>query len=127
MEKKKLTISFSGGRTSAYMAKWLIDNKSDEYEFLFVFANTGKEREETLVFVEDCSQKWSIPIVWVEATHFDSDGAPHTPGGWGVRHRIVDFKTASRNGEPFEEMIRGLGIPNMGQPFCSEQLSGNWS
>jgi 3'-phosphoadenosine 5'-phosphosulfate sulfotransferase (PAPS reductase)/FAD synthetase len=122
MNKKKLCISFSGGRTSAYMTKWLYDNVQDEYELLTVFANTGKEREETLQFVDECSKKWSIPIVWLEATHFDKSGILHTNGGWGVKHRIVDFNSASRNGQPFEEMINALGIPNVGQPFCSEQL-----
>ena len=26
------------------------------------FTNTGKEREETLVFVNECSVRWGIPI-----------------------------------------------------------------
>jgi hypothetical protein len=38
--KQKMRVAVSGGRTSLFMAKWLLDNKSDEYEFLFTFANT---------------------------------------------------------------------------------------
>ena len=41
MIKKKLLVSFSGGETSAYMAQWLKANKSNEFEMIFVFANTG--------------------------------------------------------------------------------------
>ena len=49
---KKLSISFSGGKTSAYMTKWLMDNKKQDYdEIVVTFANTGQENEETLEFV----------------------------------------------------------------------------
>mgnify|MGYP000751675079 FL=1 len=64
--RENLLVSFSGGETSAYLAKWLIDNKSDDYNMVFVFANTGDEEEETLKFVDLCSSKWNMELVWVE-------------------------------------------------------------
>lgn len=131
--KKKLLISFSGGRTSAYMMWWILNEWKDRhlYDIIVVFANTGKESSETLVFVHKCSWMWNIPIVWVEATHKDENGKPWSKKGWKVKHKVVDYFTASRGNEkidgtfdytPFEEMISILGIPSTNAPFCSKQL-----
>ena len=52
-------ISFSGGRTSAYMLKKIIDayNGKLPKDIIVCFANTGKELEETLEFVHECEKK----------------------------------------------------------------------
>jgi hypothetical protein len=124
MDKKKLLISFSGGRTSAYMLWWAMNEwkDRDQYDIKVVFANTGKEREETLQFVQECAERWSIEVIWVEARHRDGDGKPYSEKGWSVKHRVVSYLTAARQGEPFEEMLSVLGIPSSNAPFCSDQL-----
>lgn len=113
--KKQLLISFSGGRTSAYMTKILLENYSDVYEMMVVFANTGKEREETLEFVEKCDKYFRFNCIWVEAITNPTHGK-------GVTARVVDFNTASRNGEPFEQMIKKHGIPSVASPHCTREL-----
>lgn len=116
--KNKLLITFSGGRTSAYMTWWLFNewSEKDEWDKLVVFANTGKESENTLFFVDECANEWNIDIKWIE-------GYPSDKGkGWSVNHKLVTYETASRKGEPFEAMIQKLGIPFQSAPFCSPQL-----
>lgn len=124
MEKENLLISFSGGRTSAYMMYVMMKelDYADKYNVKIVFANTGKEHESTLEFVEKCAKEWDLEIIWVEAKHLDENGEPFTKKGWGVRHKVVDFETASRKGEPFDEMMSVIGIPCSYAPFCSDQL-----
>lgn len=112
---KPLLVSFSGGRTSAFMARYLQLRWAGQRDLHFVFANTGKEREETLKFVDECDKAWNLGVVWIEAvvTH---------EAGVGNSFKIVDFETASRNGEPFEEMIKKHGIPNRPFPHRTKEL-----
>jgi hypothetical protein len=116
-EKEKILISFSGGKTSAYMAYYLLNEWQDrhKYEFLTVFANTGKEIEETLEFVNKCDKEFNLNLIWVESVVSKKYGE-------GIKHKIVDFETCSRNGEPFESIISKYGIPSQGMPFCSDYL-----
>ena len=61
-------ISFSGGRTSAYMLYRILEAHDMQLpdEVVVCFANTGKEEEATLEFVRDCEKYWNVPIVWLE-------------------------------------------------------------
>jgi len=116
--EKKLLVCFSGGETSAYMAQWLISHKKEEYEMIFVFANTGQENEATLEFVNKCDKHFGLNVVWVEAII-----NPIT--GKGTTCKIVSFETASRNGEPFERHISKYGISNMENLACTRELKTN--
>lgn len=113
--RKKLLVSFSGGQTSAYMTKWCLDNLSDKYEIVVVFANTGKEREETLQFVHECDKRFHFNTVWVESV-------VNPQKRKGTSFKIVTFETASRKGEPFEEVIWKYGIPNVAFLHCTREL-----
>ena len=116
--KQNLLVSFSGGETSAYLAKWLLDNKSEVYNMVFIFANTGDEEESTLSFIELCSKKWNINIVWVEAFVHHNERIAST-------HKVVNFKTTSRNREPFKEVIKKYGIPNQNFLHCNREMKLN--
>jgi hypothetical protein len=109
-----IIVSFSGGRTSAYMLRLLLDNYPDA-DLRVVFANTGKERPETLDFVQACSQRFAVPVTWVEAVVTPEKGT-------ATGYRVVDYATASRQGEPFEDVIAKYGIPNNSFPHCSREL-----
>lgn len=106
-----LLISFSGGRTSAFMAKFLKE-RHPEKEMIFVFANTGKERPETLEFIKQCDDNWSLNVVWLEYRCVDGKST----------FDIVNYETASREGEPFEQMIAKYGLPNLTRPHCTREL-----
>lgn len=96
------------------MTKRILSEWSDRYDILVTFANTGQEHPNTLNFVRKCDEYFGFGTVWIEAV-FGGKGV-------GVRHRVVDFETASRNGEPFRAYIEKHGIPNKGSPQCTSRL-----
>ena len=109
-------ISFSGGRTSAYMLKKVLDAGGGKLpdQAIVCFANTGKEEEATLKFVNDCSANWNVKIHWIE--YADHEDPAH-------RYKEVTYETAARNGEPFEAIIRKRQyLPNPVTRFCTSEL-----
>jgi 3'-phosphoadenosine 5'-phosphosulfate sulfotransferase (PAPS reductase)/FAD synthetase len=107
-------LSFSGGRTSGYMLRRTLDANTAEdlAQWLRVcFANTGKEEEATLRFVREVGLRWNVPITWLEYRNDEAGFA------------VVDFDTASRQGEPYEAIIRKRNfLPNPIARFCTIEL-----
>lgn len=113
---KPLLISFSGGRTSAYMTKLIMDKKiKNDFEPFIVFANTGCEHEKTLEFVHNCEINFGWNVIWLEAK-------VNAEKGKGTGFKVVDFTTASRNGEPYHDVIKKYGIPSVASPHCTREL-----
>ena len=113
-------ISFSGGRTSGFMLKKIIDayNGTLPEDLYVVFANTGKEMPQTLDFVRDCAEKWDCKIHWLELEIADERPV--------YRTKEVNYETASRNGEPFEALIqRRKMLPNPVMRMCTQELKMN--
>lgn len=117
--KKKILVSFSGGETSGYMLKHILENYSQDHEIKILFANTGEENEETLLFVKRCQEHFKCDIVWLEYER--------------LSFKVVNFDTAYRSHDPeqiekkwpdhpFRKYISHYGIPNRKNPTCTREL-----
>lgn len=102
-------ISFSGGRTSAYMVVKYYEGHENE---VVIFANTGKERPETLDFIHAVDQYLGgNVVVWIEYARNE------------FGYVITDYEKASRHGEPFSELITKKNyVPNRVARFCTQEL-----
>ena len=107
-------ISFSGGRTSGFMLYKILEaNNGLPDRAKIIFTNTGREMEQTLDFVQECSHKWNVNIVWLEYDIVDGK----------VTYKKINHQTASRNGEPFEKLIQYKKVlPNVLMRFCTIEL-----
>lgn len=111
-------ISVSGGRTSGFMLRKIMDAHGGKLpaDVIPVFCNTGLEHEATYQFLHEIEQRWT-PIVWLEYVHRpDEDEHKH----W---FKVVSYCKASRNGEPFTQLIKAKGmLPNPVTRFCTSEL-----
>ena len=113
-----LVVSVSGGETSAFMISVIKKSKEIKRKYSsvsYVFANTSQENEETLQFVKKLDDLFDIKIIWLES--ITNHGIRKTSD-----YNVVNFYTAHRNGEIFEDMILKYGIPNKSYPHCTREL-----
>jgi 3'-phosphoadenosine 5'-phosphosulfate sulfotransferase (PAPS reductase)/FAD synthetase len=123
-------IGISGGRTSGHMVYKILEAHGGQLpaDVHLCFQNTGKEREETLVFIDQMAKRWGVHVTWMEWCRVYGQDAT---APW---YRLVDFETASRNGEPFVKMLdyfaqyrkqeKGLPmwLPNFSNNACTAYL-----
>ncbi len=106
-------VSFSGGRTSAYMLHEIIRAHGGQLpdDVKVAFANTGKEREETLRFVHECGSRWGVHVHWLEWRNAKPC------------FEEVGYNSAARDGEPFDALIaKKKRLPNWQERWCTEYL-----
>jgi hypothetical protein len=116
---KDLLISVSGGRSSAMVARHIQTNdKYKDFNKVYVFANTGMERPETIDFLKNIEKHWGIDLIKVE-------GVYSTEMGVGIKHKIVEWDELDMKAKVFENAIEHKnkgdysGLPNQAAPFCS--------
>jgi 3'-phosphoadenosine 5'-phosphosulfate sulfotransferase (PAPS reductase)/FAD synthetase len=132
-------LMLSGGRTSGYMLRRVLDDPSYDPKPPCIFCNTGKEMPQTLDFVRDMEEKWGIVVTWLEYCRVP---APQIPKGVfptkrrndnleravqnGEKYhwfKEVTHRTASRNGTPFNDLLEWSSVlPNPTGRICSVQL-----
>jgi 3'-phosphoadenosine 5'-phosphosulfate sulfotransferase (PAPS reductase)/FAD synthetase len=105
-------VSFSGGRTSGMMLHHILAAHGGKLpdDVIVCFANTGREMPATLDFVRDCGAAWGVHIHWIE----------YRWASGGPTFETVSHNSASRNGEPFEMLLRSKSmLPNSVARFCT--------
>jgi 3'-phosphoadenosine 5'-phosphosulfate sulfotransferase (PAPS reductase)/FAD synthetase len=136
-------VCLSGGRTSAFMLRRLLDTeKHFAKRFTILFANTGKEMDATLDFVHEIETRWNVPVIWLEYTRVPASTVnpeiypspvsrkhvleAQANGGDTHWFKVVDYATAHRNGQPnspFDELLRWMNVlPNPLARSCTGQL-----
>lgn len=109
----KKVVSFSGGRTSAYLCYLMKEVYGDEVDF--VFMDTGAEHPKTYEFVRKCNDYFNLNLTCLR-TDFN------TPLGAGNKYKVVSINEIQPDLKPFSEMLKKYGTPYIGGMFCTDRM-----
>lgn len=112
----KHVVSFSGGRTSAYLVHLMEQKRINEgLDVAYIFMDTGAEHPETYKFVKNIVERWNIPLICLRAV------VHH-----GIRKRCsyeqVSIDDCGYDLKPFAEVIKKYGVPKNHLPHCTLHL-----
>lgn len=110
----KKVVSFSGGRTSAYLCHLMIEKFGRE-NVDFVYMDTGAEHPKTYEFIRKVNDYFKLNLTCLR-TDFSS------PLGVGNSFNVVDINSINHDLVPFKEMIAKYGVPYIGGMFCTDRM-----
>jgi 3'-phosphoadenosine 5'-phosphosulfate sulfotransferase (PAPS reductase)/FAD synthetase len=113
-DSKNIFCAVSAGYSSIIMAHKLKE-WYPEHNIVYGMANTSKEDEESLIFMDKCDNFFGFKMTWIEAIINQERGK-------GTDYKITDFKNLKRNGEIFEQGIKKYGIPSKINKWCNREL-----
>ena len=109
-----ILCTVSAGYSSVFKAL-KIKEWYPNHNIVFAMANTSKEHEASLEFMNECDKYFGIGINWIEAVI-------NQERGLGTDFRIVEYKNLKTNGEIFEQGIKKYGIPSKINKWCNREL-----
>lgn len=110
----KRVVSDSGGRSSKFLAKFMID-KFGKDNVDFVYMDTGEEHEDTYKFIKQCDEYFNLNLTCLR-------GDFSLPIGKGVGYNVVDIDDIKPDSKPYKEMMDKYGVPYIGGMFCTDRM-----
>lgn len=113
----KHIVSFSGGRTSAYLVHLMEERKKREnLEIEYVFMDTGAEHPKTYDFIKECVNYFGIDLTVLKIEINPTLGEANTFSQCGVDDIRWDLSR-------FKKMVAKYGNPyNPGGGYCTDQM-----
>jgi 3'-phosphoadenosine 5'-phosphosulfate sulfotransferase (PAPS reductase)/FAD synthetase len=112
--KMNNVVSFSGGRTSAYLVH-LMEQKRKAGEIdnvYYVFMDTGAEHPKTYEFIRKCVKHFGIDLICLRVDVNKNLGE-------GNSYKVIPINECKPDLKPFADMCQKYGTPQVHAPFCT--------
>lgn len=114
--KKYQVVSFSGGRTSAYLT-YLLKKIGEEgkHNVKFVFMDTGAEHPSTYDFIRNVVCYWNIDLICLRLVIDPQLGKANT-------YKIIAVDEICNDLQPWIDACSKYGTPYIHGPFCTRTM-----
>ncbi len=110
----KKVVSFSGGRTSAYLCYLMIEKFGlDNVDFIYM--DTGAEHPKTYEFIRKVNDYLGLNLVCLR-------GSFNTPMGKGGVYSVVDVNDIGCDLKPFSSLCNKYGTPSVVGTWCTSRM-----
>ena len=110
---KKHVVSFSGGRTSAYLCYLMKKMHGDNVDF--VYMDTGAEHPKTYEFIKKVNKEFDLNLTCLRAKVIPEFGI-------GVNYDVVDIEDCIQDLKPFKDIMEKYGTPTVFMPSCTKYM-----
>lgn len=110
-------VSFSGGRTSAYLV-YLMEQKriNEGWDVRYVFMDTGAEHPKTYEFINHCVLNWGFNLICLKVR-------VNPALGKGNSYQEISVNDIGWDLSVWRDMIKKYGVPYVaGGEFCTDRM-----
>ena len=108
-------VSFSGGRTSAYLVWMMEKTKKSGEKIAYVFMDTGAEHQKTYDFVRAVAKHFAVEVICLRV-----DVNPEL--GKANGYTVVSIDEIGPDLKPWSDMVKKYGVPYFGGAFCTDRM-----
>ena len=115
---KPYIVSFSGGRTSAYLVHLMEEKrKLFDLDVRYVFMDTGCEAEETYDFIRNVVNHYEIDLVCLRVVINPQLGQANS-------YKIIPIDEIKHDLVPMHDLMKKYGTPYVRGAFCTQFMKG---
>ena len=112
----KHVVSFSGGRTSAYLVNLMEQKRiNDGWDVSYIFMDTGAEHPKTYEFIRNVVKNFCINLICLRGDFSQKIGIGH-------KYKIVDINEIHHDLGPFSDMCKKYGTPSHSGKWCTSRM-----
>lgn len=116
---KVIIVAFSGGESSGYQLKLLLEKYSETHRIIVTMCNTGEEDEQTFIFAKKISEYFNVEIIFLE--YRKKRGFEVVSFENLYRYTPEEIENRFPN-HPFRFWIEDYGLPAYPNRTCTREM-----